>query len=259
MRVQRVDCESEKEETMELIKVAIADANVVLREGLKRILSVESDLLVVGEAADNVEVADVVERTTPDVLLLDLEIPRWKAVPVLLELEQKKVPSKVLILSLIPDQESILDTAKAGARGYVVLSGILPSMLIHAIRRIHRGEIWADRQLKSAETFAEFARQKSGYDIEELEGNITGVLSKRELEIIGLVAQGLTNEDIGKRLFVAQQTVKAHLNHIFHKLAVKNRTQAALLLVQHQTRVASGENIRRALEMPKTLAHKAMN
>lgn len=259
MRVQRVDYESEKGEKMELIKVAIADANVVLREGLKRILTVESDLLVVGEAADNVEVAAVVERTKPDVLLLDLEIPKWKAVPVLLELEQKKVPSKVLILSLIPDQESILDTAKAGARGYVVLSGILPSMLIHAIRRIYRGEIWADRQLKSAETFAEFARQKSGYDIDELEGNITRVLSKRELEIIGLVARGLTNEEIGKRLFIALQTVKAHLNHIFHKLAVKNRTQAALLLVQHQTRVASGENVRLPLEMPKTLAHKAVN
>lgn len=238
MRVQRVDYESEKGEKMELIKVAIADANVVLREGLKRILAVESDLLVVGEAADNVEVAEVVERTKPDVLLLDLEIPKRKAVPVLLELKQKKVPSKVLILSLIPDQESILDTAKAGARGYVVLSGILPSMLIHAIRRIYRGEIWVDRQLKCAETFAEFARQKSGYDINELESNIAGMLSKRELEILGLVAQGLSNNEIGKRLFLAPQTVKVHLNHTFRKLATKNRTQAALLFVHHQKQVA---------------------
>ena len=260
MSVQKLARPNAKpEEDMKLIKVAIADANIFLREGLQRTLSGQSDLRVVGEAGDHVEVTDLVERTKPDVLLLDFDLPKHKTVPILLELKRKNVPTKVLIFASFPDPESILDTAKAGARGYVVLSGILPSMLIHAIRRIHRGEIWADRQLKSAETFAEFARQKSGYDIEELEGNITGVLSKRELEIIGLVAQGLTNEDIGKRLFVAQQTVKAHLNHIFHKLAVKNRTQAALLLVQHQTRVASGENIRRALEMPKTLAHKAMN
>lgn len=215
---------------MELIKVAIADANTLLREGLKRILAAERDLLVVGEAADEVEVAEVVERTKPDVLLLDLKIPKQEAVPILLELNQKNIPAKVLILSLFPEEESILNTAKAGACGYA-LKRTSSTTLIQAIRRIHRGEIWADRQLSCAETFVEFARQAWSCDADEQENDVTKLLSKRELEILGLVAKGSTNEEIRKTLFISLRTVKVHLNHVFNKLGVNNRTQAALLFV----------------------------
>jgi len=213
------------------IKVAIADENTLLREGLKRIFSAESDLLVVGEAADEVEVAEVVERTKPDVLLLDLEIPKRGAVPILLELNQKNIAAKVLILSLFPEEEGILDTAKAGACGYA-LKRTSAATLIQAIRRIHRGEISADSQLNCAETFVELARQARPHDADEQENKVAKRLSKRELEILGLVAKGLRNEEIRKTLFVSLRTVKAHLNHIFHKVGVNNRTQAALLFVR---------------------------
>jgi DNA-binding NarL/FixJ family response regulator len=225
---------------MEPIKVAIADTNVLLREGLKRILALESDLLVVGEAADEVEIVNVVDRTRPDVLLLDLRIPKRGAVPVLLELKQKHVPTKVLIFSFFPDQESILNTAKAGARGYV-LKSILPSALIQAIRKIHRGEIWADRQLNCAETFIELARQRRTYDAGRLKNEITELLSKRELEILALVANGLPNREISKTLFISLRTVKAHVNHILNKLNVKNRTQATLLFLQSYKQESAGE------------------
>ncbi len=216
---------------MEPIKVAIADANTLAREGLKRILSAESDLIVIGEAANNVEAADIVERIKPDVLLLDLELPERNAVPLLLELKQKTVPTKVLILSRLPDQESILDTAKAGARGYVFKS-IVPSALVRAIRKIHTGEIWVDRQLICADTFVEFARQAWVDDAGRSETEITKILSKRELEVLALVANGLTNHEISKRLFISVTTVKIHLNHVFGKLNVNNRIQAALLILQ---------------------------
>jgi DNA-binding NarL/FixJ family response regulator len=215
---------------MELIKLVIAEANVLLREGLKRVLAPESDLLVVGEAADETQVVEVVERTKADVLLLDLAISKRGAVPVLLDLKQKNLAAKVFILSLFPDDESILDSAKAGARG-CVLKNILPSNLIQAIRKIHRGEIWVDKQLTCAETFAEFAGQTE--DAEKLENKITRVLSKRELEILALVARGLTNQQISRALFISLRTVKAHVNHILHKLNVTNRIQAALLMLQH--------------------------
>ena len=226
---------------MDLIKVAIADANTLLREGLKRILAGESDLLVVGEAADNVEIADVVERTRPDVLLRDLKIPKREAVPVLLELKQKNLPTKVLILSLFPDKENILDTAKAGASGYA-LKSLPAATLIQAIRRVHRGEIWVDRQLNCAETFVEFARHMSTSEADQPENEIANRLSKRELEILGLVARGLTNEEIRKRLFISLRTVKIHLNHIFNKLNVTNRTQAALLFVNAYPHEIPGES-----------------
>lgn len=224
---------------MELIKVAIADGNTLLREGLKRVLAAERDLCVVGETGDDDAVVHVVERTSPDVLLLDLEISKQKTVQILIELKKKNAPAKVLILCSTPDQESILDTAKAGARGYLVLAGIHPSTIIHAIRKVHGGETWVDRQLSCSETFAEFAGQKSGLDVKEEQHDVTAALSKRELEIISLVASGLTNEEISKKLLVSEQTVKIHLNHIFQKLGVKNRTQAALLHARHQFRLSA--------------------
>ena len=217
---------------MEPIKVAIADANTLLREGLKRVLGLESDLLVVGEAMNDAEVAEIVARAKPDVLLLDLEIATRKAVPTLLDLKRKNVATKVFILSLFPDQESILDTAKAGARGFG-LKSILPSTLIQAIRRIHGGEIWVDRQLNCAETFLEFARQAGADEAGGTESEIATVLSKRELEILALVAKGLSNQEISKTLFISLRTVKAHVNHILNKLGVKNRLHATLLFLRH--------------------------
>ena len=224
---------------MELIKVAIADGNTLLREGLKRVLAAEGDLCVVGETGDEDEVVHVVEQTSPDVLLLDLDVLKRKTVQILLELKKKNVPTKVLILCSLPDQESILDTAKAGARGYVVLAGVHPSTIIHAIRKVHGGETSVDRQLSCSERFAEFAGPKSANDVNEAEDDVTALLSKRELEVISLVANGLTNEDISKKLLVSEQTVKIHLNHIFQKLGVKNRTQAALLHARHQFRLSA--------------------
>lgn len=216
---------------MELIKVAIADPDALLREGLKRIFSAESDLIVVGEAEHEVEAVKVVEQNKPDILLVDLNIPRREAVPLLLDLNRQNAPTRILILSLFPDKDGILNTAKAGARGYV-LKRTSSTALIQAIRRIHRGEIWVDRQLSCANSFLEFARQTEDCDANRLESEILKALSKRELEILGLVAQGLTNQEISKKLFISLRTVKVHLNHIFNKLDVNNRTQAALSLVQ---------------------------
>lgn len=224
---------------MELIKVAIADGNTLLREGLKRVLAAERDLCLVGETGDDDEVVPIVERTIPDILLLDLDVPKRKTVQLLLELKKKNLPAKVLILCSVSDPESILDTAKAGARGYVVLAGVHPSTIIHAIRKVYDGETWVDRQLSCSENFAEFAGQKSRHDVNDRQDDVSTALSKRELEIISLVANGLTNGEISKQLFISEQTVKIHLNHIFQKFGVKNRTQAALLHAKQQIRLSA--------------------
>ena len=217
---------------MELIKVTIADGNTLLREGLKRVLTAERDLSVVGETGNDDEVVHIVEQTSPDVLLLDLEIAKRQTVRILKELKKKGVPTKCLILCSFPDQDSILDAAKAGARGFI-LKRTLPSVLIQAIRKIHSGEIWVDRQVNCAEAFVEIVRRTYVDDAETAENEITTLLSKRELEVLTLVAKGLTNGEIAKKLFVSPETVKQHLHHIFQKLNVKNRTQAALLM-QHK-------------------------
>lgn len=215
---------------MDIIKVAIADGNTLFREGLKRFLAAERDLSLAGETGDDDEVAHIVERNSPDVLLLDLEIAKRQMVPILIELKKKGVSTKVLVLCSFPDQESILETAKAGARGYI-LKRTLPSMFIQAIRKIHVGEIWVDRQVNCAEPFVEIAR-RTYVDAGRSENEITTVLSRREREILTLVAKGLANAEIAKQLFVGPQTVKQHMHHIFRKLNVTNRTQAALLMRQ---------------------------
>jgi DNA-binding NarL/FixJ family response regulator len=216
---------------MEVIKVAIADGDTLLREGLKRILSAENHLLVVGEAEEDVEVVEMVRRRKPDVLLLDAKIPKREAVPVLVELGQKAEAVKTLILGSIADRDGILNTAKAGARG-VILKRSPSSALLQAIRRVHRGEIYADPSLEFAEAFAEIARARVSEDRDAASERADRDLSKREMEIWALLAKGLTNREIGRALFVSERTIKAHLAHIFDKLKVNNRTKAALLYMQ---------------------------
>ncbi len=215
---------------MDIIKVAIADGNTLFREGIKRIFAVEKDLSLAGETGDDEEVVHIVERMNPDVLLLDLEIANRETVQIPLGLKNKGVHIKVLILCSLPDQESILETAKAGARGFI-LKRTLPSMFIQAIRKIHVGEIWVDRQVECAEAFVEIAC-RTHTDAGKSENDITAALSRREREILTLVAKGLANAEIAKQLFVGPQTVKQHMHHIFRKLNVTNRTQAALLMRQ---------------------------
>jgi DNA-binding NarL/FixJ family response regulator len=228
---------------MELIKLAIADGDTLLREGLKRIFSAESDLLVVGDAPNELDAGELVERTKPDILLLDLNLPKRGAVPVLLSLREKHLPTKVFVLSLLAENESLLDTAKSGAFG-CALKRTSSATIIQALRRVHTGEIWADKQLAYPEAFIELAQQAQNRKDSGPENSAIEALSKREFEILVLVARGLTNQEISKGLFISLRTVKVHLYHVFNKLRVNNRTQAALFLT-HSYRHESMGNLRR--------------
>lgn len=223
---------------METIKTVIADDHNLFREGLRRILSLEKDLLVVGEAAYGDEVAPVVARFKPDVLLLDLEMPRGEVVQTLLEVSEKSPTTKTLILTAFCEEEGILNTAKGGAKGYI-LKGTDSQTLLKAIKTVHRGEIWVDRELPYGESFTEIARRHEARVPGGAEGGMIQVLTKRELEILTLVAEGLTNDEIGKRVFISEKTVKTHLNHIFDKLNVKNRFKAALFLMHRHGAISS--------------------
>lgn len=212
------------------IKVVLADDHALFREGLKRILSLEKEVLVVGEASRGDEVAKAVERTKPDVLLLDLKMPKGDVVQTLLEVGEKNPATKVLILTAFSEDENILNAAKGGAKGYV-LKGVSSAILLQAIKTVHGGELWVDKEMSSAEAFEEIARSQAfgdeGGPVPESIKNLT----KRELEILRLVAEGLTNEEIGKKIFISEKTVKTHLTNIFDKLKVNNRFKAALLIM----------------------------
>lgn len=215
------------------IKVVIADDHTLFREGLKRILSLEKDVLVVGEASHGDDVLKVVESTKPDVLLLDLKMPKGDVVRTLLEVGKKNPVPKVLILTAFAEEESILNTAKGGAKGYV-LKGVPSSTLLKAIKKILGGGLWIDREMPWADVFEEIAQSQSPRIADSQANKATEELTKRELEILRLVAEGLTNEEIGKRTFITEKTVKTHLTNIFVKLKVNNRFKAALYIMNRE-------------------------
>jgi len=210
------------------IKVVIADDHVLFREGLKRILSLETELLVVGEAANFAEAVSTTERMRPDVLLMDLKMPAGDTIETLIKLGKKCPATKVIILTAHADDENVLTTAKNRARGYL-LKGISVPSLVQAIKKVHVSEISVDPELPAAGDFERIAKSLS-LDIDPPANETLNGLTKREVEILQLVAEGLSNEEIGKRIFISPKTVKTHLTNIFDKLQVHNRFKAALLI-----------------------------
>ena len=213
------------------IKVVIADDHALFRDGLRKILSLEKDILVVGEAANGDEVSKVVERTKPDVLLLDLKMPKGDLVQNLLDVSARSPATRVLILTAFSDEENVMNAAKGGARGYVS-KGVPSATLVQAIKAVQAGNSWIDKEIPSWEVFEEIvgghvaAREAAPSPNENIKS-----LTKREMEILRLVAEGLTNEEIGKKIFISEKTVKTHLTNIFDKLKVNNRFKAALMLM----------------------------
>jgi two-component system, NarL family, response regulator DegU len=213
------------------IKVVIADDHALFRDGLRRILSLEKDILVVGEASNGDDVVKVVERTKPDILLLDFKMPRGDFVQNLLEVGAKYPATRVIILTAFWEQESVLDAAKGGAKGYVP-KGVTSTILLQAIKAVHHGASWIDKEIPSWEIFEEIAQgQSPAREAPPQFDESIRTLTKREMEILRLVAEGLTNEEIGKKIFISEKTVKTHLTNIFDKLKVNNRFKAALMIM----------------------------
>jgi DNA-binding NarL/FixJ family response regulator len=212
------------------IKVVVADDHTLFRDGVKKILSLEKDILVVGEAARGDEVIKTVERSKPDVLLLDLRMPKGDVVQTLLDLKERSPATKVLILTAFAEDESVLNAAKGGARGYL-LKGTDFATLRQAIKKVHSGGLWIDKEVPAAETFEEIAMGQIDPVVAPQEDSAVESLTRRELEILRLVAEGMTNDEIGKKIFISEKTVKTHLTNIFDKLKVNNRFKAALMIM----------------------------
>jgi DNA-binding NarL/FixJ family response regulator len=214
----------------EPIRLVLADDHTLFREGLKRILAQEPDLLVTAEASRGEEVEPAVAKGRGEVLLLDLRMPGGQAIQTLLQVKEGHPDTRTMILTAHEDADSIVDTAKAGARGYV-LKDVAPETLFQAVRTVHGGGIWIDRKLPRAGDFAAIAAQANAEPAGEEQDGIQS-LTRRELEVLKLVAEGLSNEEIAARTFISGRTVKAHITNIFAKLKVNNRVKAALAMIR---------------------------
>ncbi|HEY8514319.1 MAG TPA: response regulator transcription factor [Candidatus Binatia bacterium] len=206
-----------------MIRVLVADDHTMFRDMMKIAIPREGQLQVVGEAADGQEVCAAVERLRPDIVLLDYRMPRVKDFAALVrELRRLSPATRVIVLSGFATQEIAQKAADGGASGYVLKSTRLAAIL-DAIRTVAAGGTWIDPSLprRVFETFQR-AREPSG------KPSALATLTRRERQVLGYVALGISNRAIAEKLCLSEQTVKTHLTNIFGKLEVRNRWAAAL-------------------------------
>jgi DNA-binding NarL/FixJ family response regulator len=200
------------------IRVLLADDHAIVLEGLRALVDGEPDMTVVGATTDGSRVVALVEEARPDVLVLDLELAGMRGTRVLEVLRARPSPPKVLILTAYTDGESLRAALDAGADG-LALKTESPQQTLAAIRQVAEGRL----------VFPQAAsRWLRGRAVETAEGVPGDALTPREQDVWELVAAGLSNQAIAARLRLSENTVKYHLQHLFAKLGVRNRTEAAL-------------------------------
>ncbi len=213
------------------IRVMIADDHPIVRDGLKKLLSLEDDIEVVAVASDGREVLDQVAAHQPDIILLDLRMPNLDGITTLQTLQQRNCPAKVIILTASEDKNEFVQAMKLGARG-IVLKQTASELIVKSIRKVHAGEIWLDSQTTAA-VMRQFATAASEPASAQSGGRVRerSPLSAREREIVALVAQGYKNKEMAEKMFISEQTVKNHLHNIFDKLGVSDRLELALYAI----------------------------
>lgn len=200
----------------ERIRVMLADDHELVRLGLRAVLE-EAGVQVVGEAAGGVEAVEMAERMVPDILLLDMRMPDLNGVEVCKKLSQSVPEVRIIVLSSFSDDSDIFGAIDAGAASYL-MKDVSPDALVGAIRAVASGQTVLDGVV--AQRVLDGNRPGSSPEAD--------LLSPREKEVLALLAMGLTNRQIGQRLWISEPTVKTHVSHILEKLGQPDRTQAIL-------------------------------
>lgn len=207
---------------MKTINVVVADDHSMVRQGIKQILELEPDIVVSAQASNGKEAVDVSETYKPDVVLMDINMPILNGLQAVKEMRDRGLESKVIMLTIHEDREYLFKSLQSGAQGYV-LKDAEPSVLIDAIRNVASGETYIQSNM-TTELVKEFNRVTKREREREFETNLTA----REVEVLNLIADGLLNKEIAKKLYISEKTVKNHVSSIFRKLNVCDRTQAAI-------------------------------
>ena len=206
------------------IRVMLVDDHAVVREGLRNFLALQDGLEIVGEASDGAEAIEQAERLEPDVILMDLVMPGLDGIGAMRQLRVRSPGSRVIVLTSFLEDERVLPAIQAGAAGYL-LKNVAPAELARAIRAAHAGEAIIDptAAARLVHAIADDARPR----VEEPER-----LTRRERDVLELIARGQSNKRIALELGISEKTVKTHVGHLLAKLGVSDRTQAALMAVE---------------------------
>ncbi len=214
---------------METIKVLIVDDHTLFRRGIAAVMANQNGLEVVGEAADGLEAIQKAKEIVPDVILMDLNMPRCSGLEAIQALQTEMPQVNVLVLTVSEMEADLFASVKFGARGYL-LKKAEPEELVQAIRHIAQGGAMVS-PLMATKLLAEFQDLSTGVDRKPVE-EVNADLSPREGEVLQLVAKGATNREIADALFISENTVKTHLQNIMEKLHLANRSQAAAYAVE---------------------------
>jgi len=204
------------------IKVLLAEDHVVVREGTRELIQHEDDMEVVGEAGDGEEAVALAPRTKPDVIIMDVNMPKLNGIEATKQIKAMMPSVAILVLTAYDNDQYVTALLEAGAAGYL-LKNIKGRELIDAVRAVNAGESVLHPKIarKVLNRFAVSGTKPEG-------GPVVNILSERELEVLKLAAKGLSNRDIAEQLFLSIRTVQAHLGNIFNKLDVGSRTEAIL-------------------------------
>lgn len=203
------------------MKIVIADDHAVVRTGFSMILNFQEDMEVVGTAADGVEAYQMVMKYEPDVLIMDLSMPPGESGLIATSKILDSFPkTKILILTMYDDEEYLFHVLRSGARGYI-LKNAPDEQLLLAIRTVYKGETFIDPKMTTS-LVKEFVQSS---DDASYSNDPFKILSKRELEILPLIAKGYGNKDIAEKLFVSIKTVEAHKTRIMDKLNLKSKPE----------------------------------
>ena len=210
---------------MRKLRIMIADDHSIVREGLKQLLEIEEDFEVVGQVANGLEVIEKIDDYNPDVLLLDINMPGMNGLQTLKELKRRGNEIKIVILTIHEGREYLMETMQMGAAGYMLKDSDAAS-LYKAIRSAAAGEPYIQARL--ADVLLDEMEHPKPANVKQKND-----LSKRESEVLELIAEGLNNKEIGDSLLISEKTVKNHVSSIFRKLNIYDRTQAAIYVYKH--------------------------
>ena len=214
---------------MDTVRVLVVDDHTLFRRGIAAVLANQENLEVVGEALDGLEAIEKAKEIAPDVILMDLNMPRCSGLEAIQALQTEMPQVNVLVLTVSDKEADLFAAIKFGARGYI-LKNTEPDELIHAIFHIAQGGVIVS-PLMATKLLTEFKDLSAGVERESIQG-IDADLSPREGEVLQLVAQGASNKKIADSLFISENTVKTHLRNIMEKLHLVNRSQAAAYAVK---------------------------
>ena len=203
----------------ERIRILIADDHALVREGLRAVIDGEPDMEVVGEAADGVAVVQLAHTLNPDIILLDMVMPQQDGLAAIRQMKQESISARIIVLTSFADDQKIFPAIETGAQGYL-LKDILPDQMLQAIRDVYQGKSSLHPTI-AHKVMAKFEHASAKLPTKEQ-------LTPREVDVLKLIAQGLSNQEIAGQLNLSEGTVGKHVSRILEKLHLANRTQAAL-------------------------------